>query len=107
MDQNSLRRFEKISVPLLNAINTNVTIKDGANATIGRLNSMWMSHATGRLWNVFGEEHLKSLDAPHGIILAANHRSFFDLYPCAALVIDRYPALMKRLYCPVRSEFFY
>jgi 1-acyl-sn-glycerol-3-phosphate acyltransferase len=56
---------------------------------------------------VDGEDHLKQLKAPQGLIIAANHRSFFDLYPCAALIIERYPDLMRRLYCPVRSEFFY
>jgi 1-acyl-sn-glycerol-3-phosphate acyltransferase len=107
MEPSPLRRFEKLSVPLLNAINTNVALKDFTNSTIGILNSIWMTHATGRLWRVDGEEHLKQLDAPQGIIIASNHRSFFDLYPCAALFMQRYPALMRRLYCPVRSEFFY
>lgn len=103
----SLQGFEKLSVPLMDAINSRPRVKNGLQRTVGLANAVWMRHVAQRVWRIDGAEVLDELDAPHGMVLAANHRSFFDLYVCSAFLIDRHPHLIRRIYCPVRSTFFY
>lgn len=107
VDRSQLHGFERYSVPLMDAINQRPRFKGGIQATIGLLNGLWIRRFTGGVWRLDGDEHLAALDAPRGMIIAANHRSFFDLYVCAAHLVTRHPHLIRRLYCPVRTNFFY
>lgn len=108
LDRSLLRGFERIAVPVCERINRSGRLKDAIQATVGWANGTWIIHFTGRVWRVDGfEEYIKDLDAPHGIIVAANHRSFFDLYVCSSWLITQAPHLIRRLYCPVRTDFFY
>jgi len=91
----------------MDAINHRPRLKNRIQANVGVLNSLWMIRFTSRVWRVDGAHHLDRLDAPRGMILAANHRSFFDLFTCSAYVVEHYPHLIQRIYCPVRTGFFY
>ncbi len=55
---------------------------------------------------VLGTEHLARLPADRGILLAPNHRSFFDLFVAARVAYDHVGSC-NRLYFPVRSRFWY
>lgn len=55
---------------------------------------------------VAGTEHLAALPADRGILLAPNHRSFFDLF-VAARVAYGHIGSCHCLYFPVRSNFWY
>lgn len=55
---------------------------------------------------VSGTEHLLQLPADRGVLLAPNHRSFFDLF-VAARVAHAHVGSCRRLYFPVRSRFWY
>lgn len=55
---------------------------------------------------VAGTEHLVGLPRDRGILLAPNHRSFFDLF-VAARVAYGVIGSCRRLYFPVRSNFWY
>ena len=107
IDQRHLRGFEKFSVPLMDAINQRPRLKNRIQGTVGLLNALWMIRFTGGSWRVSGAEHLDTIDAPRGLIIAANHRSFFDLFTCSAYLVNHYPHLIRRIYCPVRTTFFY
>lgn len=107
MKRSTLRGFEQLSVPLGELINQHPALKNRVQATIGRFSAIWMRQATQNLWKVDNTCFLDELDAPNGVIIAANHRSFFDLYVCSTYLINFYPHLIERLFFPVRSAFFY
>jgi len=106
MDRALLRGFEKVSVPVLDALNTRQPIKSALFGSIGRFNARWITWTTGNLWQVAGIDPLRDLDAPRGVILASNHRSFFDMF-VASTVLVRDTHLVQRVTYPVRSDFFY
>lgn len=107
IDENRLRGFERVSVPLMDAINQRPRLKTKIQASVGLLNALWMMRFTGAAWHVSGAEHLDNIEAPRGLIIAANHRSFFDLFTCSAYLVNHHPHLIRRIYCPVRTTFFY
>jgi 1-acyl-sn-glycerol-3-phosphate acyltransferase len=55
---------------------------------------------------VLGTEHLARLPADRGVLLAPNHRSFFDLFVAARVAYGQLGSC-NRLYFPVRSRFWY
>lgn len=60
----------------------------------------------GRRLNVHGLEHLAPFGKKDGILLVANHRSFFDFFSISAILYWR-TQLTKRIFFPVRQNFFY
>ena len=106
MDRGLLRGFERVAVPLMEHVNRSKALKHGLHATLGRFNSAWIARATGVSWRVHGFEAIKRLDAPQGILLVANHLSFFDMYIAGAL-LDRQTDLLKRVCFPVRANWHY
>ncbi|MBN9166992.1 MAG: hypothetical protein BGO98_02605 [Myxococcales bacterium 68-20] len=60
----------------------------------------------GRRLNVQGLEHLAPFGKKDGILLVANHRSFFDFFSISAILYWR-TRLTKRIFFPVRQNFFY
>lgn len=107
IDRQHLHGMERIACTLLDAINQHRFIKDRLHATIGEINAWWIHRFTGKVWQVFGAERLEGLEADHGVILAANHRSFFDLFVCTSWIMNYQPQLARRLFFPVRSGYFY
>lgn len=59
-----------------------------------------------RRFDVRGLENLAPYGKNDSILLVANHRSFFDFFTIAALVYWR-TNLTKRIFFPVRQNFFY
>ena len=70
------------------------------------IGSLWIYLATYNLMNVFGIENLEATDPDRPVILAANHRSFFDMYTVSSVMFRRTKRPI-RLYFPVRAKFFY
>ena len=66
----------------------------------------WIHFATYNLMEVYGLEHIESALRDRPIILAANHRSFFDMYTVST-VLFRQTRWRKQLFFPVRGRFFY
>lgn len=60
----------------------------------------------GRRWRIHGAEHLEEFTKTDSLIIAANHRSFFDFY-VVGTVLYIHTKLTKRILFPVRSTFFY
>lgn len=59
-----------------------------------------------RRFDVRGLENLAPYGKNDSVLLVANHRSFFDFFTIAALVYWR-TNLTKRIFFPVRQNFFY
>ncbi len=59
-----------------------------------------------RRLQVYGLEHVRSLDPDRGIIMVANHRSFFDFFTVECALFSR-TRMSRRLLFPVRADFFY
>ena len=60
----------------------------------------------GRRLRIQGIHNLERLAPSRGILLAANHRTFFDLFTVAYAFSSR-TDLCQRMYFPVRSGFWY
>lgn len=106
MPREALAGAERYTVPLLERINRSRHLKRALHAVIGRADSWFIAFITGRLWRVRGLDRLAGLDKARGVILVANHRSFFDMYICLSMLHVR-TGLVKRCFFPVRSGFFY
>ncbi|MDQ3665433.1 MAG: 1-acyl-sn-glycerol-3-phosphate acyltransferase [Acidobacteriota bacterium] len=66
----------------------------------------WIHFATYNLIQVYGLEHVEAASRERPILLAANHRSFFDMYTVST-VLFRQTSWRKQLFFPVRGRFFY
>ncbi len=65
----------------------------------------WVHYCTRNLLRIHGLERLPPLEDLRGVILVANHRSFFDMYVINAVLYKN--GFSERLLFPVRSSFFY
>ena len=101
-----LRGFEKFAVPLCSAISTKLWLKDLTQTYVQHINARWTYGCVGNLIEEHGLEHVRDLKPPGSVLLVANHRSFFDMY-IASAVLYRHASFLKRIYFPVRSDFFY
>lgn len=106
MPRPQLRGFERIAVPVMEAINASTPIRRALHRTNGKLNAAWIDYALANLVQPHGLEAVQHMTAPQGIILVSNHRSFFDMYVISTLICRR-TKLMDEVMYPVRSPFFY
>jgi 1-acyl-sn-glycerol-3-phosphate acyltransferase len=70
------------------------------------VSARWMTLGSQHMMRAVGLERLAALRPTDGILLVANHRSFFDLYMLAVL-LHRHTDLRQPVLCPVRADFFY
>ncbi|MCP4872730.1 MAG: hypothetical protein GY898_28905 [Proteobacteria bacterium] len=101
-----LSGFERISVRACDAINTSRSMKAFLQFFVRNISARWVRAAALRRIFIHGREHLPAIDGEHGVVLVANHRSFFDMYVASGMLY-RDSSFMQRLYFPVRSRFFY
>jgi 1-acyl-sn-glycerol-3-phosphate acyltransferase len=106
MDRSKLRGFERLSVPLCDAVNTTFWLKRLMQLFVRYFTATWIYELARPLLVLDGLEPLRKLDPPKGIVLVSNHRSFFDMYVCCA-VLYKHSSLLSRLHFPVRSNFWY
>src|SRR6266498_2182935 len=66
----------------------------------------WIHFSTYNLMQVYGLENIVVCSRDRPILLAANHRSFFDMYTVST-VLFRNTSWRKQLFFPVRGRFFY
>lgn len=101
-----LRGLERLIVPLMDAANTTPWLKAGLQRFLRLTSGNWMRLCSQNLWEMHGLAPVAALQPPRGVILVANHRSFFDMYVTSAMLY-RHARFMERMYFPVRSNFFY
>jgi len=101
-----LSPFERHAFALADFVNSNAQAKRVAQRFLRTAGTGWVHHCTRNLVHMVGLEHVRRLDPPGGLLLASNHRSLFDQYVIACWLF-RTTRLLRRIYFPVRSEFFY
>ena len=106
MDRRKLRGFERVAVPLCDAINTTPWLKKFLQLFVRYFTATWIFGLARPRLVLDGLGPLRELSPPKGIILVSNHRSFFDMYVCCAVLYKR-SRLLSRLHFPVRSNFWY
>jgi 1-acyl-sn-glycerol-3-phosphate acyltransferase len=67
----------------------------------------WVSRILSRRTLAEGLDAMLDVQPPGGVLLVSNHRSFFDQYALLCAVYMGPVPWAKRLYFPVRSNFFY
>ncbi|MHB8876004.1 MAG: lysophospholipid acyltransferase family protein [Myxococcaceae bacterium] len=68
--------------------------------------SRYMTLVSGARMTLLGIEKMKALRPDRGVVLASNHRSFFDMY-MVLTHLSKHADYCVRPYFPVRSTFFY
>jgi 1-acyl-sn-glycerol-3-phosphate acyltransferase len=102
----TLQGFEKTAFTIADTVNRNPRLKRAAQAFLASIGKTWVHQFTKNLVHVRGLEHLTKLDPDRGVMIAANHRSFFDQYVISSVLL-RSCGWIERMYFPVRSNFFY
>jgi 1-acyl-sn-glycerol-3-phosphate acyltransferase len=106
MDTTHLTPFERAVLRLCRFANENPTAKHVQRLHHRYVGGPFVRAMTGRSLRIEGLAEVCALDPPGGVLLCANHRSFFDQYVIAAQLEGKAP-WMQRLFFPVRSNYFY
>jgi 1-acyl-sn-glycerol-3-phosphate acyltransferase len=102
----ALTRFERGVVRMCRFVNENPAAKNVQRLYHHYMGGPFVRVMTANRLHIEGLSDISALDPPGGVLLCANHRSFFDLFVIAAH-LDRLVPWMERLYFPVRSNYFY
>lgn len=101
----SLTRFERAAFRIADTL-----ARPGLSPLSSGYNSVVMGaliwSCGGRRFNVQGLENVAALGKNASVLLVANHRSFFDFFSITAILYWR-TTLTKRIFFPVRQNFFY
>lgn len=101
-----LDRFERFAFRVSHEVNRRPLLKRAAHLYLRGFGAWWVERCTRSLLHVEGLEHVLALHPDRGVVLACNHRSFFDLY-VASSVLLRHAPWIERMYFPVRATYFY
>ncbi len=102
----SLSRIERFSLALATACNRSHTTKRLLHALNVSVTYHLVKRVAGSRLHTLGLEHVTNLERTSGLMVAANHRSFFDLFLIMAAMAPVARAA-RRMYFPVRSGFWY
>lgn len=97
---------ERRALWLARTVNQSPRWKQLAQRLNEQVSARWMRFVSEARMHLDGLDALAALRPDRGVLFAANHRSFFDMYMLATYVHLR-THLIERLYFPVRSDFFY
>jgi 1-acyl-sn-glycerol-3-phosphate acyltransferase len=106
MDATPLTAVERTALALCTYINTNPSAKALQTAFHRQFGRWWIQGAIGHRLRMSGLEHAVGLRPDRGVLLCANHRSFFDQYVLMSVLYQR-AEWPRRCYFPVRANFFY
>ena len=102
-----LSRFERLAVSIGRLLNETERGKRVQTFFLRKVSFAWVSRALAPRMLVTGLDELAQLAPDRGVMLVANHRSFFDLYAISAAIWMARIPWARHLLFPVRSNFFY
>jgi 1-acyl-sn-glycerol-3-phosphate acyltransferase len=88
------------------SVNERPILKRLSHAFLRTGGAAWVYYCTRNLVHLTGEDAIGSLHPDRGVVLASNHRSFFDMYVISSVLLRRC-SWIQRMYFPVRSAYFY
>jgi 1-acyl-sn-glycerol-3-phosphate acyltransferase len=110
MEQATLPRlgpFEGAALAVARLTNERPGPKRLQDLFVRNVSRSWVRRTVERRAYVDGVEWLVDLQPDRGVVLCANHRSFFDQYIAMLALWDSGVTWDKRSYFPVRANFFY
>lgn len=102
-----LSTIERVARAIGKAANQTPLGKKLQTAFLRGVSFNWVRRAIERRTLADGLDGLLDIHPTNGVLLVSNHRSFFDQYVLLASVYMGLVPWAKRLYFPVRSNFFY
>jgi 1-acyl-sn-glycerol-3-phosphate acyltransferase len=88
-------------------INERPVAKKLQQAWLTRFNQSWVRYAIGRRVLVDNVEWLLHDPSDAGVVICLNHRSYFDAYVAIFALLEQGARWPRKMYFPVRSNFFY
>src|SRR5215470_3035523 len=101
-----LTSFERTVLRLCEAANENAWAKSALAAYQRQFGLRLVRRLTENLIHAEGVDAARALTPDRGVLLCANHRSFFDLFVVASLLYGTAP-WAQRMSFPVRANYFY
>lgn len=101
-----LSRFERTALALTSFTNERELPKRVTHWYLSR-SVAWIHLTVGRRLYTRGLEGFHEMAPDRGVLVVANHRSFFDMYMLMIAMFWRGRGWTERLFFPVRANFFY
>lgn len=101
-----LTHVERAALALARCVNERPRLKALQQHYFKQVNARWVGYCTRNLLHVEGMEQIQTLSPSRGVLLCANHRSFFDHYITSQIFLEHIEWAHALLF-PVRSHFFY
>lgn len=98
---------ERFSLAVWGAVNGSRRGKAVQDVYLRGLGYGWMRALTGRRMLVEGADALVGLSPGRGVMLVANHRSYFDFFGITVAMFGLPVPWLHRVYFPVRGRFFH
>lgn len=108
-EQHGVLNIERAARVVAGLANETILGKRLQFAFLRHLSARWVRLAIGRRVFTHRLDTLLAIRPDRGVLIAANHRSFFDLWVAMLPLFSTTPApqWLERVSFPVRSEFFY
>ncbi|HEU4534640.1 MAG TPA: lysophospholipid acyltransferase family protein, partial [Polyangiaceae bacterium] len=102
-----LTRFERLAFTACDAANRSPLFKRASHVYLRQVGARIVHACLGNRMRIDGLDRAVRLAPGRGVVLASNHRSFFDLYAIACVLMRARAPWLERMYFPVRSSYFY
>lgn len=102
-----LSPFERAAMSLTRFTNERPVPKWLQSRFVKTISRAWIRAGVAHRTYVDGIDWLNEYEPDRGVLLASNHRSFFDMYLALLSVVETGVPWAERVYFPVRSNFFY
>jgi 1-acyl-sn-glycerol-3-phosphate acyltransferase len=105
--EGALDRFERVALAAGRRTNEGRVGKLLQEGWLRAISYSWIRPAIGKRIFVDGMHNLTELRPDRGVLFVSNHRSFFDQYTLLLICFSARIPWSRRLYFPVRANFFY
>jgi len=102
----TLNRIERFAFNIAHYFNSRRWMKSAAQFYLSTLGAGYVWFLSRKIIHVLGVDNVSSLKPPGGVVIASNHRSFYDQY-VLSMILYRISSIQKRIYFPVKAEYFY